>query len=397
MIFPQQIRISNKGILSALLAVFLFGSSFISEAQVNKDALKPKVFHIQNYFSEVYLVKGASEKLILIETGVPVAGYQDSLIASIKKLGFKPENITLAIVTHGHGDHTGNARFLQQTFHIPIAGSKADVGKFASGKTELAKCEDVSIWGNRLPAYSDLSYQPFTPDVLVDQIPIDLSPYGVNGKIIPIPGGHTPGDLLVLIGENLFVGDAFVGTFKAQGGGLIPDGHHVREHFYHENKQRADQNLKTIEKIALDNHVAVLYPTHNGPVSTYELTKYIKEEPLLKLLSNQTTAILNDVVEGKSDLQNTVLADNFIMQKADGKEFTKSEFIEAYIKHPESKIESLSAEDFRIVCSTEYVIILTYIESIKFAGMDAKNVGVKETYSKIKGSWMLVYKVSVNQ
>jgi len=386
----KSIQSNNQRIFSLLLFILLFAFHFKANAQT-------KVFHFQNYFSEVYLVKGNSEKLILIETGVPVAGYQDSLVNSIKKLGFKPENISLAIVTHGHGDHAGNARFLQQTYHIPIAGSKADLNKFTSGKTELAKCEDVSIWGTRLRPYMDSSYQLFTPDVIVGDASVELTKYGVNGKIIPIKGGHTPGDLLILIDENLFVGDAFVGTFKAQGGGLAPDGHQVREHFYHENKLLADQNLKLIEKIAIDNKVKTIYPTHNGPVPSFELTKYIKEEPLLKLLSKQETDMLNDAVKGKSNLQNNLLSSNFISQTSDNKKYTKSEFIETYITHPKVKIESLSAEDFRIVTSTENTVIMTYIETIKLEDKDSKNVSVTETYSKEKGSWKLVYKKTMNQ
>jgi glyoxylase-like metal-dependent hydrolase (beta-lactamase superfamily II) len=386
----KSIQSNNKDIFSLLLFFLLAASNFTATAQA-------KVFHIQNYFSEAYLVKGNSEKLILIETGVPVAGYQDSLVNSIKRLGFKPENITLAIVTHGHGDHTGNAKFLQQTYHIPIAGSKADLGKFTSGKTELAKCEDVSIWGTRLRQYSDLSYQPFTLDVIVDNASVDLAKYGVNGKIIPIKGGHTPVDLLVLIDENLFVGDAFVGTFKAQGGGLAPDGHHVREHFYHENKQLADQNLKLIEKIAIDNKVKAIYPTHNGPVSTFELTKYIKEEPLLKLLSKQEIDMLNDAIKGKSNLQNNLLSSNFILQTADNKQYSKAEFIEAYIIHPKAKIESLSAEDFRIVNSNENTVVMTYIETIKLADKDSKTISIIEIYTKEKRNWKLNFKQLMNQ
>ena len=330
---------NHTGIFSLLLW-FLFITFSIS-AQ-NKNGSKVQIFHIQNYFTEAYLVKGNSDKLLLIDTGVPAAGYQDSLVASIKKLGFKPENIALAIVTHGHGDHAGNAKFLQQTFKTKIAGSKADLDKFTSGKTELSKSEDVSIWGTRLRPYCDLDYPSFTPDILVENSNIDLQKYGFNGKIIPIKGGHTPGDLLILIGDNLFVGDAFVGTFKAQGGGLAPDGHHVREHFYHENKQLADQNLKVIDKIALDNKVKTIYPTHNGPVSTNELTKYIKEEPLLRLLSKQN--------------------------------------------------ESLTTEDFRIVSSDENTAVFTYIEAVKVEGKEAKNVFITQTYSKEKGIWKMVKK-----
>jgi glyoxylase-like metal-dependent hydrolase (beta-lactamase superfamily II) len=378
--------------LSLVLLTVLATSNIILQAQNKNDVLKPQVFHIQNYFSEAYLVKGNTEKLILIETGVPVAGYQDSLINSIKRLGFKPEHIALAIVTHGHGDHAGNARFLQRTFHIPIAAGKGDLNKFTSGRTELSKSEDVSIWGSRLRPYSDLSYEPFTPDIIVDNVSIDLSTYGVNGKIIPIQGGHTPGDLLILIGENLFVGDAFVGTFKAQGGGLAPDGHQVREHFFHENKQLADQNLKRIEKIAIDHKVKTLYPTHNGPVSIDELTKYIQEEPLLKILSSQETEMLIETVKGKPELQTKHLADNFMLQTAKGDHFTKAEFIQAYITHPKIKIESLAAEDFRIVTANEHSAVMTYLETIKLEGKEATTVSVAAIYSKSKEGWKLVYK-----
>ncbi|WP_264537257.1 MBL fold metallo-hydrolase [Flavobacterium sp. N1736] len=382
---------SNTGIFSLLLFFLCTIFNFSVTAQNKSDGKKVQIFHIQNYFTEAYLVKGNSEKLLLIDTGVPVAGYQDSLVSAIKKLGFKPENITLAIVTHGHGDHAGNARFLQQTYKTKIAGSKADLGKFTSGKTELSKSEDVSIWGNRLRAYCDLDYPAFTPDIMVESTNIDLQKYGFDGKIIPIKGGHTPGDLLILIGENLFVGDTFVGTFKAQGGGLVPDGHHVREHFYHENKQLADQNLKNIEKIALNNKVKTIYPTHNGPVATYELTKYIKEEPLLRLLSKQNDAILNDILKGKFDFQN-YLSDRFVLKTPDNKEYSKFQFPEVYSK---TKIESLTAEDFRIVSSDENAAVLTYIEAIKLEGKESKNVSVTETYSKEKGIWKIVYKKEV--
>lgn len=391
----KSIYANNTERFSLLFFFLLIAATFTAVAQHKNDNQKVQVYHIQNYFSEAYLIKGNSGKLVLIETGVPVAGYQDSLVHSIQKLGFKPENISLAIVTHGHGDHAGNARFLQQTFKIKIAGSKGDLQKFTSGKTELQKSEDVSIWGNRLRPYSDLSYPPFTPDIVVENT-IDLSQYGVNGKIIPIKGGHTPGDLLVLIGENLFVGDAFVGTFKSQGGGLAPDGHHVREHFFHENKQLADDNLKVIEKIALENKVRTIYPTHNGPVSAYELKKYIKEEPLLKLLSKQENDLLSAVVKGNSDVTNQFLGANFILQTADLKELNKSEFIESYSTHPKTKIESWTAEDFRIVFSNENTAVLTYIEVLKLEGKDAQNVAVTETFFKEKNGWKLGYKKEVN-
>lgn len=390
------IHLDNKVTFSLLLSFILIATSFAVKAQGRNDVANTQVYHIQNYFSEVYLVK-SNDKLVLIETGVPVPGYQDSLVKSIQKLGFKPENIVLAVITHGHGDHAGNARFFQEKFHIPLAGSKYDLGKFTNGKTELSKSESVSIWGDRLRSFSDMNYPPFTPDVIVENTKINLSKYGINGRIIPVKGGHTPGDLLVLIGEHLFVGDAFVGTFKLQGQSLVPDGHHVREHFYHENRALADKELKTIEKIAIDNKVKIIYPTHNGPVSTNELTKYIREEPTLKTLTKIQSDLLNEVGQGKSELLNKYLSDNYIFNNSEGKQFSKNEFIENYISNPTTKIEAIVAEDFRIIYADNNTAIMSFIENIKPAGKDAKNVLATATFVKNIGDWKLIFEQNINQ
>jgi glyoxylase-like metal-dependent hydrolase (beta-lactamase superfamily II) len=388
----QKSRSTNfKSKIQALALFALIFSGISLKAQSNT-----QVFHIQNYFSEAYLVKN-NDKLILIETGVPVPGYADSLVKSIKKLGFTPKNIALAVVTHGHGDHAGNAKFLQEKFHIPIVGSKFDLGKFTSGKTELAKCEDVSIWGTRFRPNMDMSYPPFTPDILVENSEISLRKYGIDGKIIPVKGGHTPGDLMILIGKELFVGDAFIGTFKLQGQGLVPDGHHVREHFYHENRALADKELQLIQKIALDNNVTVIYPTHFGSVTTAALIKYIKEEPALKELSQIQTDMLNEIGKGKTELADKFLSPDYVLQNSEGVQFSKNSFIENYITNPKTKIETISAEDFRIIYADNITAIMTFIENIKLAGKEPKSVFTTTTYIKVNGDWKLVFKQNSNQ
>lgn len=387
----KSVSINFKSKIKALAILVLTVSGISLKAQSNT-----QVFHIQNYFSEAYLVKN-NDKLILIETGVPVPGYADSLVKSIKKLGFEPENIALAVVTHGHGDHAGNAKFIQEKFHIPIVGSRFDLRKFSSGKTELAKCEDVSIWGTRYRPNMDMSYPPFTPDILVENTEISLKKYGINGKIIPVKGGHTPGDLIILIDKELFVGDAFIGTFKLQGQGLVPDGHHVREHFYHENRALADKELQVIQKIALDNNVSTIYPTHFGSVTTAELTKYIKEEPVLKELSQIQTDLLNEVGNGKTDLVNKFLSNSYVLQNSEGVQYSKAAFIENYITNPKTKIETISAEDFRIIYADNTTAIMTFIENIKSAGKEVKSVFANTTYVKVNGEWKLVFKQNANQ
>ncbi len=110
------------------------------------------------------------------------------------------------------------------------------------------------------------------------------------------------------------------------------------------------------------------------------------------VLAKQETDMLSDAVKGKTDLQNRYLLDNFILQTAEGKQYSKAEFIDAYIVHPKHKIESLTAEDFRIVFSNENTAILTYIETIKYEGKEPKTFSAKETYSKVKNNWRLAHK-----
>jgi hypothetical protein len=71
--------------------------------------------------------------------------------------------------------------------------------------------------------------------------------------------------------------------------------------------------------------------------------------------------------------------------------------METYITHPGRAIEYLAAEDFRIVFSDENTVVLSYIESVKFANKEAENFAVIETYSKVKGNWKLAYKQFGNQ
>lgn len=51
---------------------------------------------------------------------------RDILVPGLRSLRFKPEDIKHLIVTHGHYDHMGGARYMQQTYGTPILMSAAD-------------------------------------------------------------------------------------------------------------------------------------------------------------------------------------------------------------------------------------------------------------------------------
>jgi len=51
---------------------------------------------------------------------------EDEVVGGMKKLGLNPADIKYVLVSHGHGDHSGGAKFLQDTFHARVLLSPQD-------------------------------------------------------------------------------------------------------------------------------------------------------------------------------------------------------------------------------------------------------------------------------
>jgi metallo-beta-lactamase class B len=66
-----------------------------------------------------------SEGIILIDTLYDYS-VQAEVVDGLRQLGLDPATIKYAIVSHGHGDHSGGAKLLQDTFGTKIVLSAAD-------------------------------------------------------------------------------------------------------------------------------------------------------------------------------------------------------------------------------------------------------------------------------
>ena len=66
-----------------------------------------------------------SAGIILIDTIFDYS-VEDEVVGGLKKLGLDPATIKYAIVSHGHGDHSGGAKYLQDHFRTRIILSAAD-------------------------------------------------------------------------------------------------------------------------------------------------------------------------------------------------------------------------------------------------------------------------------
>ena len=66
-----------------------------------------------------------SDGIILIDT-IYDYSVEDEVVGGLKKLGLDPAKIKYAIVSHGHGDHSGGAKYLQDHFGTKVVLSAAD-------------------------------------------------------------------------------------------------------------------------------------------------------------------------------------------------------------------------------------------------------------------------------
>ena len=64
--------------------------------------------------------------IVLIDALNNEAEARDILVPNMVKLGLDPKRIRYLIVTHGHGDHWGGAKFLQDTYGAKVVLSDAD-------------------------------------------------------------------------------------------------------------------------------------------------------------------------------------------------------------------------------------------------------------------------------
>jgi metallo-beta-lactamase class B len=114
-----------------------------------------------------------SDGIILIDT-IFDDSVQEAVVGGLKTLGLDPTTIKYAIVSHGHGDHSGGAKYLQDTFGTRIILSEEDWQLLERGRGTRPKRDMVATDGQRLTLGDTTVTMYLTP-------------------------GHTPGTISTLI------------------------------------------------------------------------------------------------------------------------------------------------------------------------------------------------------
>jgi len=107
---------------------------------------------------------------------------EDEVVGGLKKLGLDPAQIKYAIVSHGHGDHSGGAKYLQDHFGTRIILSAADWDLLDRSTGTRPKRDMVATDGQKLTLGATTLTMYVTPGHTL----------GTISTIIPVTDGGTP-------------------------------------------------------------------------------------------------------------------------------------------------------------------------------------------------------------
>jgi metallo-beta-lactamase class B len=122
-----------------------------------------------------------SEGIILVDTIFDYS-VEDEVVGGLRKLGLDPAKIKYAIVSHGHGDHSGGALYLQEHFGTHVILSEADWDLLDRSNGTRPKKDMVATDGQKLTLGDTTLTMYLTPGHTL----------GTISTIIPVKDRGTP-------------------------------------------------------------------------------------------------------------------------------------------------------------------------------------------------------------
>lgn len=148
------------------------------------------------------------DRAVLIDTGREA--YRDKVLAACRSF-----HIQLLLLTHGHIDHVQNAAFLAERLQVPIAMSREDLDLIEDNMVQPLRSRGILgkvVLSASLKTFRSEKIPVFAPDVFLKEGDT-LQDYGVDAKIVSLPG-HTRGSIGIdAAGGHFLAGDALMNMF----------------------------------------------------------------------------------------------------------------------------------------------------------------------------------------
>ena len=151
-----------------------------------------------------YLVE-ADVGFVLIDTGS--RNKRADLVRELEETGCKPGKLNLIILTHGDFDHTGNGAFLREKYGTRTAMHIDDMGMAERGDMFYNRRSVNALIRTMAPIlFRYGKADRFKPDLFLEEGD-NLSEYGLDARVLHLPG-HSRGSIGILIASgDLFCGD----------------------------------------------------------------------------------------------------------------------------------------------------------------------------------------------
>lgn len=167
---------------------------------------------IRASINRCYLVR--QQGTILIDAGL--SNGTKAFKEQFKLLSVEPAQLKLILLTHGHYDHTGGAKFLKEWTGAKVAVHEKDREQVEKG---------LFTWSQGVTGYGRFSRfilkpimravampPPVEADIILGDEDHPLDEFGIRGRIIHTPG-HTPGSVSVVLDS----GEAFISCLAHNG------------------------------------------------------------------------------------------------------------------------------------------------------------------------------------
>ncbi len=193
-----------------------------------------------------YLIK-TDIGYILIDTGC--SSKRAELETELQNAGCQPGSLKLIILTHGDFDHTGNAAYIGKKFGVRTAMHHNDAGMVERGNMLWNRTKRNFLIRMMAPILFGFGKSNrFTPDLYLED-GNDLSEYGLNAKVIHIPG-HSKGSIGILTTDgDLVCGDLLENTNRPGLNSIMDD------------VAAANASVKRLSELS----VKTVYPGHGNP------------------------------------------------------------------------------------------------------------------------------------
>ncbi len=171
-----------------------------------------------------YLIATGKE-FILIDTGF--SKNRADIEEELESASCTPGKLKLIVLTHGDFDHSGNAAYLREKYGTKIAMHIGDEGMVEKGDLFYNRNANflMRIMGKIMLFFLRGGLKKddrFAPDFHIDD-GYDLSEFGLDAKVIYLPG-HSKGSIGILTSTgDLFCGDLLENTKKPSRNSLISD------------------------------------------------------------------------------------------------------------------------------------------------------------------------------